>query len=406
MPQFGRRAAGARGARLDQPDHRPHHRRRRADPGPQPLRPGRAGLARGAALPDARAGGDVGLRSPPLHGRLFHPRAGRASCSRCAACVLAAARCRCSRSGSRNVDLEDPDLARRDLPVALGDRDPRLSDRDDARPPRAMEIVGGDWARVGQVGIVFVMTARRAGRCCPRPSCAPGCGSSLAKHLFEHRYDYREEWLRFTDTVGRAGGDERLARGARGQGARRHRRRAGRPAAARRRASTGFVAAGALELGPAELPPTGDGAEALLALSSSRAASSSTSTRSATAGWSRGETRVPVPAWLAGIDRAWAGIPLIHDGRLAGLVVLEHPADPPPRSTGRISTCSAPPASRPPPISPRRAASRRSPTPSASTSSTAASPSSCTTSRIWSASSAWSPATPSATPTIPNSAPT
>src|SRR5207253_2659269 len=29
----------------------------------------------------------------------------------------------------------------------------------------------------------------------------------LAKHLFEHRYDYRTEWLRFTDTLGRSGGD-------------------------------------------------------------------------------------------------------------------------------------------------------------------------------------------------------
>ena len=29
----------------------------------------------------------------------------------------------------------------------------------------------------------------------------------LAKHLFEHRYDYRTEWLRFTETIGRAGAD-------------------------------------------------------------------------------------------------------------------------------------------------------------------------------------------------------
>ena len=29
----------------------------------------------------------------------------------------------------------------------------------------------------------------------------------LAKHLFEHRYDYRTEWLRFTETLGRAGPD-------------------------------------------------------------------------------------------------------------------------------------------------------------------------------------------------------
>ena len=33
-----------------------------------------------------------------------------------------------------------------------------------------------------------------------------------------------------------------------------------------------------------------------------------------------------MPAWLAGMERAWAGIPLIHEGRLAGIVILEHPA--------------------------------------------------------------------------------
>jgi len=38
------------------------------------------------------------------------------------------------------------------------------------------------------------------------------------------------------------------------------------------------------------------------------------------------KVRVPVPAWLAGMDRAWAGIPLSHEGRLAGIVILEHPA--------------------------------------------------------------------------------
>src|SRR4029078_1432399 len=28
---------------------------------------------------------------------------------------------------------------------------------------------------------------------------------TVSKHLFQHRYDYREEWLRFTRTMGRAG---------------------------------------------------------------------------------------------------------------------------------------------------------------------------------------------------------
>ncbi|RZV34556.1 MAG: PEP-CTERM system histidine kinase PrsK [Sphingomonadaceae bacterium] len=30
---------------------------------------------------------------------------------------------------------------------------------------------------------------------------------TVLKHLFQHRYDYREEWMRFTETIGRSGGD-------------------------------------------------------------------------------------------------------------------------------------------------------------------------------------------------------
>ena len=57
----------------------------------------------------------------------------------------------------------------------------------------------------------------------------------LAKHLFEHRYDYRTEWLRFTDTLGRAGRRRAAARRPHRQGLRRHRRCPGRPAAGARR---------------------------------------------------------------------------------------------------------------------------------------------------------------------------
>ena len=30
---------------------------------------------------------------------------------------------------------------------------------------------------------------------------------TLAKHFFQHRYDYREEWLRFTRTIGNGGAE-------------------------------------------------------------------------------------------------------------------------------------------------------------------------------------------------------
>ena len=32
-----------------------------------------------------------------------------------------------------------------------------------------------------------------------------------------------------------------------------------------------------------------------------------------------------LPDWLAGIDSAWAGVPLLHNDRLVGFVILEHP---------------------------------------------------------------------------------
>src|SRR3954468_8721735 len=70
---------------------------------------------------------------------------------------------------------------------------------------RAMEIVGGDWALIGQVGIIFATTLG-ALVLLPSAKLRAWLRVILAKHLFEHRYDYRQEWLRFTDTIGREGG--------------------------------------------------------------------------------------------------------------------------------------------------------------------------------------------------------
>lgn len=186
---------------------------------------------------------------------------------------------------------------------------------------RAMEIVGGDWARVGQVAIVLGMTLL-ALILLPSAKLRAWLRVTLAKHLFEHRYDYRQEWLRFTDTVGKgvAGAplEERVVKAL---------------------ADIGGAPGGLLLLvgedrrlspggqwnwtGP--VPAGGDGAEALLsyveqggyvvdfaAIRDGRLAT--------------GKEFVPVPAWLAAMDRAWAGVPLSHEGRLAGLVILEHPS--------------------------------------------------------------------------------
>ena len=82
-------------------------------------------------------------------------------------------------------------------------------------------------------------------------------------------------------------------------------------------------------------PPAGTGAAicprrarttpALIA-SSRRAATSSISPAFATDGCRTDEADRGAAPLARGLDGAWAGVPLIHGGRLVGLVVLEHPA--------------------------------------------------------------------------------
>jgi putative PEP-CTERM system histidine kinase len=186
---------------------------------------------------------------------------------------------------------------------------------------RAMEIVGGDWALVGQVGIVFVMTLAML-VLLPSAKLRAWLRVVVAKHLFEHRYDYRQEWLRFTNTVGREGEasasiEERAVKALADIG--------GAPGGLLFACDEGYRLSPAGRWNWTGALPAGDGTEALL--------------RHLEAGGYvidfgaivegclvHGETRVPVPAWLAAIENAWAGVPLVHGGKIAGLVVLACPA--------------------------------------------------------------------------------
>ncbi|WP_118857697.1 XrtA/PEP-CTERM system histidine kinase PrsK [Sphingomonas mesophila] len=142
----------------------------------------------------------------------------------------------------------------------------------------------------------------------------------LTKHLFEHRYDYRGEWLRFADTVGRSGVDappvgERLIKAFAdimdspgglllaidGDG---------QIAEAARRNWSGETFApdplDALRWSELEANPR------ILALDRMREAPDTT-------------PRLPLPNWLTDSHDAWAGVPLVHSGRLVGLVILAAP---------------------------------------------------------------------------------
>jgi putative PEP-CTERM system histidine kinase len=185
---------------------------------------------------------------------------------------------------------------------------------------RAMEIVGGDWARIGQVGIVFVMTLG-ALVLLPSAKLRAWLRVILAKHLFEHRYDYRQEWLRFTDTVGRqsetgASLEERVVKALADIG--------GSPAGLLLLCDEAYhLSVGGRWNWSAPIP-AGEGAEAVLRhVEQGGFVIDFDAIRG---GWLVArDTRIPVPVWLSATDHAWAGVPLIHGGKLAGLVILEHP---------------------------------------------------------------------------------
>jgi putative PEP-CTERM system histidine kinase len=187
---------------------------------------------------------------------------------------------------------------------------------------RAMEIVGGEWGQAAQLGIVALMTVA-AMVVLPSPRARAWLKVIVAKHVFEHRYDYRQEWLRFTDTVGRQGEDgasleERVVKALADI--------AGSPAGALLMVDAHYRLVPAARWNSAmTLPPTGTGAEALARLVEEQAYV--VDFDAIRGGWlDHGGERLRVPAWLAGLDQAWAGVPLIHSGRLVGLVLLESPA--------------------------------------------------------------------------------
>lgn len=188
---------------------------------------------------------------------------------------------------------------------------------------RALEMVGGHWGLVAQFGLIFAMTLG-ALVLLPSGRARAWLRVFLAKHVFEHRYDYRREWLRFVATLDREGADgapleERVVKALADIG--------GAPAGLLLVADDQYrLTPSARWNSDAQLPPTGGGAERLLRFVEANIwvldfGMLRRGTLSA-----RGET-LPAPAWLAGLERAWAGVPLIHSGRLVGLVILDHPAE-------------------------------------------------------------------------------
>ncbi|TIX50203.1 XrtA/PEP-CTERM system histidine kinase PrsK [Alteraurantiacibacter aquimixticola] len=69
---------------------------------------------------------------------------------------------------------------------------------------QAIAYAGRDFSPLMQFGFVIAATGI-ALAFLPSQHLRSWLRVTISKHLFQHRYDYRAEWLRFTDTIGRAG---------------------------------------------------------------------------------------------------------------------------------------------------------------------------------------------------------
>jgi putative PEP-CTERM system histidine kinase len=186
---------------------------------------------------------------------------------------------------------------------------------------QALELIGGEWVRIGQIALVFAMTMT-ALIFLPSGKARAWARVVLAKHFFEHRYDYREEWLRFTRTVGTAGDDaaplgDRIVKALADI--------AGSPSGLLLLTDSEYrLTPGARwnwhhDVGHSEPADT----DFVRFIETTSHVVDFETVRDGIP--TRTGGRVPVPEWLAKSDAAWAGVPLLHSDHLVGLVVLEHP---------------------------------------------------------------------------------
>ena len=146
----------------------------------------------------------------------------------------------------------------------------------------------------------------------------------LAKHLFEHRYDYRTEWLRFTDTLGLSGPDapplgDRIIKAfadiVESPGGLLLVSDAG-----------GAIAAAAAWTWSGPNPPSGELEHDVAFWANVENRGRIIEFEGLRHGWADPtDGSLDVPQWMLEESAAWAGIPLIHHGRLVGIVLLAPP---------------------------------------------------------------------------------
>ena len=183
-----------------------------------------------------------------------------------------------------------------------------------------LSYVGGDFARLMELGFL-TMASAAALLFLPSKRLRASMKVILTKHLFQHRYDYREEWLRFTRTIGHGGADAApLAE------------RAVQAVADISECPAGLLLApgedGDLTLAARwnwpeiEVPGNAMPVSSALFFERENFIADLDDVRRGKFGKA---DRSLFPDWLLGHPRAWIVVPLIHYERLVGLIVLARP---------------------------------------------------------------------------------
>jgi putative PEP-CTERM system histidine kinase len=180
-----------------------------------------------------------------------------------------------------------------------------------------------DWTAALMIGVLAVMTVG-AMVVIPSARVRGWLKVKLAKHLFEHRYDYRSEWLRFTQTLGRAGPEappltERIVKAFAdvidAPGGMLLISDGGR----------GVTVAASWNWSCAN-PPADQLEDCFEFWSGVESGARILEFEGLRSGWASARDKaLPVPPWMVVDDNVWAGIPLIHHERMAGFVVLASP---------------------------------------------------------------------------------
>ena len=185
----------------------------------------------------------------------------------------------------------------------------------------ALELVGGESARMLQVSFVFGASVI-ALILLPSSTFRAWFRVKISKHLFQHRYDYRAEWIRFTDTLGRPG-------------------EAAQPLQTRVIQAIADIveSPGGILL----IPDPSGGLVTHAKWNWQLADPPSSAATTEAAHWLKENGRVVeldglrragtdaddeasrIPEWIIAEPRAWAMVPLVHFNQLAGVVVLSRP---------------------------------------------------------------------------------